>query len=123
MNDKKILIVDDDPFFLTMLSHAIQKLCGFNGEIKEVGNGTDAIKEAGSCFYNLCFLDVNLPDINGLDVMKRIKSLSPETQVAIMTASYLTEEIKNTIKASASLFIEKPPNLKQVNSFVKEACC
>ena len=123
MNDKKILIVDDDPFFLSSLSHAIQKLSGFEGEIKEVGNGADAIKEAGSCFYNLCFLDVNLPDINGLDVMKRINAISPKTKVAIMTASYLTEEIKKTIKETASLFIEKPPDLNQVNSFVKEVCC
>ncbi len=123
MNDKKILIVDDDPFFLSSLSHAIQKLSGFDGEIKEVGNGADAIKEAGSCFYILCFLDVNLPDINGLDVMKRINALSPKTKVAIMTASYLTEEIKKTIKETASLFIEKPPDLNQVNAFVKEVCC
>jgi DNA-binding NtrC family response regulator len=120
MKDKKILLVDDDPFFLHSLSQAIHKLFGFKGEVKEVGNGEDAIKEATSCFYNLCFLDINLPDMNGLDVMKKINTLSPETKVAIMTASYLTEEIKETIKENAFLFIEKPPDLNQVKSFVNE---
>jgi DNA-binding NtrC family response regulator len=123
MNDKKILIVDDDPFFLNSLSQAIYKLFGFKGKVKEVGNGIDAIKEAGSSFYNLCFLDINLPDMNGLDVMKKINDLSPETKVAIMTASYLPDDIKKTIEEDASLFIEKPPDLNQVKSFVNDVCC
>ncbi len=122
MKDKKILIVDNDSFFLSSFSHAIQKLFGFKGVIKEVRNGEDAIKEAGTCFYNLCFIDINLPDINGLDVMKKINELSPETKVAIMTASDLPETAKNVIKEDASLFIEKPPDLNQVRSFVKEVC-
>ena len=123
MNNKKILLVDDDPFFLSSLTKAIHKLFGFKGEIKEVGNGKDAIMEAGSSFYNLCFLDINLPDMNGLDVMKKINDLSPETKVAIMTASFIPDDIKKTIEEDASLFIEKPPDLNQVKSFVNDVCC
>lgn len=118
MGNGKILIVDDDPFFLNSLCQAIYKLFSFKGEVKGVGNGKDAITEADSCFYHLCFLDINLPDMNGLDVMKKIRAISPATKVAMMTASYLTDDIRKNIKENACMLIEKPPDLDKVKSFV-----
>ena len=117
---KKILIVDDDQYILEVMSKALCKICNFHGEIKTVKNGKDAIKEISDCFYNICFLDIKLPDLNGLDVMKKIKEISPETRIAIMSGSFITDDMKRTIEEGASLFIEKPFDLSQIKPFVKQ---
>lgn len=118
---KRILIVDDEPLILEGLSKAIHKLCNFQGEIKTVETGKDAINEISSCFYDICFLDIKLPDLSGLDVMKKINEISPETSVAIITALVINDDMKKTIEESASLFIEKPIDLSQIKTFVKQA--
>jgi two-component system response regulator PilR (NtrC family) len=118
--NKKILIVDDNHLFLSSLSRFIHKVCGFQGIVKEVENGSEAIEEAASGFYSLCFLDLYLPDINGLEVMRTIHFISPETRVAIMTASYIPEYMRKSIEEDASLFIEKSFDIHLIKSFVKQ---
>ncbi len=118
---KRILIVDDELLILSGLSKALHKLCNFQGEIKTVENGKDAIEEISRCFYDICFLDIKLPDLSGLEVMENINEISPETSVAIMTALVINDDMKRTIEEGASLFIEKPIDLSQIKAFVKEA--
>jgi len=117
---KKILIVDDEQLFLEGLSRALYKFCDFQGKVKTVGNGKDAIKEISRCFYDICFLDINLPDLNGMEVMKKIKEMSPRTSIAIMTACVIDDGMKRTIKEDASLFIDKPINLPKIRAFLKQ---
>ncbi|OGP66018.1 MAG: hypothetical protein A3K22_02775 [Deltaproteobacteria bacterium RBG_16_42_7] len=118
--NNKILIVDDDKSILETMSKALRKVCNFRGEIKTVKNGEDAVEEISNCFYNICFLDIKLPDLNGLDVMKRIKEISPETRIAIMTGSVISDDMKRTIEEGASLFIEKPFDISRIKPFVKQ---
>jgi len=117
---KRILIVDDEPSILSGPSKAINKFCNFRGEVKTAGNGKDAVKEVSRCFYDICFLDINLPDLSGLDVMKKINEISPQTKVAIMTACTITGGMKKKIDEGASLFIDKPINLPKVRVFLDQ---
>jgi DNA-binding NtrC family response regulator len=114
----KILLVDDESSFLSGLSRALKGACKFNGEIRTASNGTDAIHEISSGHYDVCFLDVNLPDINGLDVMKKIKEFSPETKVIIMTASVMDDEMQRNIDRDAYMFIPKPIELDTIKVFI-----
>jgi DNA-binding NtrC family response regulator len=114
----KILLVDDESSFLSGLSRALKRACKFNGEIRTASNGTDAIHEISSGHYDVCFLDVNLPDINGLDVMKKIKEFSPETKVIIMTASVMDDEMQRNIDRDAYMFIPKPIELDTIKVFI-----
>lgn len=115
---KQILIVDDEQLILTMLSRALNTCCGFKGEVRTVVNGREAICETSNCFYDICFLDLNLPDINGLDVMNEIKEISPKTKIVIMTGMYLEDEMKKTIEDNASLLVPKPMDLSQIKAFI-----
>ena len=115
---KRILIVDDEPLILSQMSKALNTICGFRGEIKIVDNGEDAIKEIRRFFYNICFLDIGLPDMNGLDVMKEINKISSDTSIAIMTGSYVSEDMQRTIDEGASLFLEKPFDFRQIKAFM-----
>jgi DNA-binding NtrC family response regulator len=116
---RKILIVDDEPSILAGLSSALHKLCGFQGEIKTVSTGKDAIIEMYFSSYWVCFLDLELPDVGGLDVMDEIHEISPETNVAIISASSVGDEIRRTIEKKGGVFIPKPFDLSEIKAFLK----
>ena len=117
---KKILIADDEQPLLQGKPRALHKLCDFQGEIKTAKKSNEAIKEISNCFYDICFLDYHLPDSDGLEIMKKIKEISPKTHVVIMTADVITDDFKRTIEENgASLLIEKPIDLNDVKAFIK----
>ncbi|MBI5099478.1 MAG: response regulator [Nitrospirae bacterium] len=118
---KRIMIVDDDSLIRWGLSKQIPELCDFPIEIKSIDNGTDAAHEISSNFYDVCFLDVNLPDTNGIKVMQKIKEVSPKTEVIIMTAEELDDECKIKVEEMAYQFISKPFDLYQVKFILKHA--
>ena len=76
MTMQKILLVDDEALILYSLSKTLRH-CG--SEVTTVTNGTDALSEIQRNSYDICFLDVQLPDANGLDLMKTIRNDSPST--------------------------------------------
>ena len=118
---KRIMIVDDDNLIRWGLSKHIPSFCNCPVEIKSIDNGTEAASEIASSFYDVCFLDIHLPDANGIDVMKKIKKISPKTAVIIMTAKELDEECKKKVEEMAYQFISKPFDFYQVKFILKNA--
>ncbi len=113
---KRILIVDDENLIRYSLSASLRQDDTY---VKAVACGKDALDEIDHIFYNLCFLDVNLPDINGLDIMKIIKKSSPDTKIIIMTGGVVDEpEMLQSIQANANLLLPKPFDLDQIKLFV-----
>ena len=115
---KRILIVDDEPLILQGLGGVLERDFA---EVTMVQTGEMALREISSSSYNLCFLDVCLPDMDGLEVMRRIKEMSPQTGVIIMTAGVVDEDMKKTIEKNAYMFITKPFDLLQVRMVAKRA--
>ena len=115
---KRILIVDDDPLILYAISKAI---CRDGVEIDAVSTGEEAIARINSCPYDLCFLDIYLPDLDGLSILYRLKEISPETKVVIMTASYVDDDMKKAIDDNADYFIPKPFEIFQIRAITESA--
>lgn len=118
---KRIMIVDDDNLIRWGLSKNIPEICKIPVEIRTLDNGTDVAHEISSSFYDVCFLDVHLPDSNGIDIMKKIKEISPKTEVIIMTAEELDDECKKKVEEMAYQFISKPFDFYQVKFILKHA--
>lgn len=113
---KRILIVDDESLIGYALSASLRRDDTY---IKAVECGKDALSEINHIFYNLCFLDIKLPDACGLDLMKIIKKASPATFIVIMTGGVVNDpELMKSIVANAHLFISKPFDLERVKLFV-----
>jgi DNA-binding response OmpR family regulator len=114
---KKILVADDENLILYSLSSILQSS---RTEVKTVKNGTEALRAIGTHFYDLCFLDINLPDLNGMDLMRTIKEVSPATKIIIMTGGDPDDTTMRFIEENASLFISKPFDLDMVRGSVEK---
>ena len=113
----RILVVDDNPLILMSVSRFLKKIA----LVKTVSTAEEALDALEEQHYDLCFLDVILPGMTGLDAMKIINELSPNTKVAIMTGTLLNESMKKQVADYAYTFIEKPFTLSDIEGVVERA--
>jgi DNA-binding NtrC family response regulator len=111
----KVLLVDDENLILYSLAATLR---GDGSEVTAVSTGTDALGEIRGASYDICFLDVNLPDANGFDLMKTVLEISPATRIIIMTAVDLNDGQMSYLHNHACHFLPKPFNLEYVRSLV-----
>ncbi len=111
---KRILIVDDEPLIRSGLSKALGGLA----VVETAASAAQAIARVDSRFYDVCFLDVFLPDMSGIDVMRQIQKTSPNTEIVVMTA-YADETTREMIRREACRFMEKPLDLSQIKEIVR----
>jgi len=113
----KILLVDDKELILYSLSKLLRQS---GADVTTVANGQDALREFQSSSYDLCFLDVQLPDSNGIDLIKVFRELSPATSIIIMTSLCLNSEQQQYLSSNNCRYLPKPFELDQVQSLVAE---
>lgn len=101
----KILIIDDEQNIRDIFSLLLEEQ-GY--EVETAENGTSSLEKIKFFKPDLLLLDMNLPDINGIEVLAQVKVLHPETDVIIITAF---GTIKNAVEATrqgAYDYLEKP---------------
>ena len=113
---KRMLVVDDESFLLNGLGKALQTDCT---DVMTVETASSALQEIAASPYQLCFLDLFLPDGNGMDVLKTMKEISPKTKVIVMTAGVVTRSMQESIEKDAYMFITKPFDLLQVKMLAR----
>ncbi len=115
---KRVLIVDDEMLIRRGLSRALANAAR---EVKAAKTLGEAIAEIESSFYDLCLVDIHLDDGSGLDVLRRIRELSPRTKVAIVSGSIPEGAVKKEIEDSGCIFVSKPFDLVHIREVVEEA--
>lgn len=113
---QRILIVDDEEFFLQAFARSLQSA---TTDVRTADTARAALAELSALHYNLCFLDLYLPDNDGTDVLKKIGEISPRTKVIVMTAGAITSEEQENIERNAYLFITKPFDLLHVKMLTR----
>jgi len=113
----RILVVDDNLLILKSISRFLKKMA----LVKTVSTAEEALDAIAEQHYDLCFLDVTLPGMTGLDAMKIIKEQAPDTKVVIMTGTLLNEAMKEQVDNCAYKFIEKPFGLSDIEGVVERA--
>ena len=109
----KIIIVDDEHLIRYSLTSVFR---GQQAEVFSVGTGKEAFDTVRNHRLELCFLDVHLPDMNGLDIMRALRDISPWTRIIIMTGSEITDAEMSSIRENAHCLMSKPFDLDQVKS-------
>ena len=111
----RILVVDDEESIRWVLSTSLEK----QGYEVDLGvNGTEALEKAFSNNYSLIILDINMPDISGLTVLKELKEKDYKRPVVLITAQNTVNNAITGIKLGAYDYIAKPFDLDEVNRLV-----
>lgn len=114
--NKKILVVDKDQLVLYGLSKALSHEAY---DIETAHSASTAIEKLVSCPYDLCLLDMFLPDSSGMELMRFIRNTCPKSKIVIMTASNidfpeLSGYVDEATKTGACHFILKPFTLCEI---------
>jgi DNA-binding NtrC family response regulator len=115
---QRIMIIEDDRIMRVTLEDSL-KAEGHDVQVYEKGmDGVNAFKEGQ---FSLVITDVRLPDINGLDVLQRIKGENAKVPVIMMTAFGTIKDAVDAIKIGAFDYITKPFSLEEFNLIVQRA--
>ena len=107
----RILVVDDEPAQRELVSGFLRKR-GF--EVDEAAGGQAALARFTQEPFDLVLTDQRMPDLSGLDLLQRLRAVTPEAAVIVMTAYGTIETAVGAIKAGATDYLSKPINLDEL---------
>ncbi len=101
----RALVIDDDKATLDLMEFQL-KAEGFRVTTAE--NGQQGLKFIEDDEFDIILTDLQLPGLSGIEIVKRSKELSPETEIIMVTGYGSTEKAIEATKAGAFYYIEKP---------------
>jgi DNA-binding NtrC family response regulator len=119
--NEKVLIVDDD----RLVRDSLQSLIMNAGYVVEVAkNGEEAVNMSNKTYYNVALIDIRLPDVNGIDLLSKMKEYIPKTRKIILTGYPDLETAINAVNRRAAGYLVKPVDpealLKAIDEQVTE---
>jgi two-component system chemotaxis response regulator CheY len=120
MADFSCLVVEDSPMMRQLLVFALARVKRV--AVTEADDGVDALRKLASNRYDLILTDINMPIMDGLKLVKKIRSDSQHANVPIIiiTTEGSTEDRQRAIALGANAYITKPIQAPQVIQKVKE---
>ena len=115
----RVLLVEDD----IELASSIKTFFKFKEfDVDLFYDGEDAFNhlESNKIDYDLYIIDVNIPNINGLELLKFIRKIKLDTPIIIITASLEIETLQEAFDYGCSEYIKKPFNLKELDIRIKK---
>jgi PAS domain S-box-containing protein len=118
LSTNSILIVDDDPDIREALGDSLE----YEGyQVQTVGAGRQAIERVKQAHFGAVLLDVGLPDLDGLSVLKVLRELDPKLPIIIFTAYTSVENTVGSLSKGAFAYLTKPYNLDEIKATIKRA--
>lgn len=119
-----ILLIDDVEYSREILRAALlncinAQSISIKAEIYHSSTGQSILQQIKSKKIDLVYLDINLPDISGIDVLKNIRVEFPKLMVMMVSGENSSLNVKNAIANGADGFIVKPFNSQRVNDSLK----
>jgi DNA-binding NtrC family response regulator len=114
---RKVLVIDDEAIVRTSCIRALEPE-GY--EVKVVSSGKEGIESLEKEPYALVLLDLKMPDMDGIEVLNKIKESWPETKVIIITGYSTVETAVQALRLGAFNFVEKPFTPDTLVNAVKE---
>ena len=113
-----LLFVDDDAAFRTVLAGELRRL---KFDVTAVGTGEEALAAAAERQPQIVLLDLQLPDMSGLDVLKRLHERSPGSEVIMLTGHGSIDTAIDAIRAGAFDYVAKPCPLDEMEMRIQRA--
>jgi DNA-binding NtrC family response regulator len=112
----RIIIVDDDEGIRETLVAILQEE-GYQVDTAETGK--EAIKKTNAEFYNLALIDIRLPDIEGIDLLKEIKETVPKIRKIVITGYPTMQNAIEAVNNGADAYVLKPFDVEKVLRIIK----
>jgi len=115
-----VLIVDDQEETRKNVARLLQ----FENDINVVGtarNGQDAIRQAVALDPDVVLMDINMPDMDGIEATERIQEQAPFSQIVILSVQADTNYMRRAMLAGARDFLTKPPKSDELVSVIRRA--
>lgn len=114
----RILVVDDERSMREMLCILLERE-GY--EAVEAGSADKALQLFESSVFDLVISDIQMPGMNGIDLLAHIKKLSPDVPVLMITAFATAEQAVDAIKLGAFHYFTKPFNNDEIRALIRNA--
>jgi DNA-binding NtrC family response regulator len=115
----RVLVVDDEESITYLLKTELEDLPDF--EVDTASNGTEALNLLQTKSYDVALLDIKMPRVSGMEVLKSIKDYAPATEVIMLTNVVDVKTAIETTKLGAYDFISKPYDPDQLRATVRRA--
>lgn len=118
MSIEKILIVDDELIIRNFLSETLRRK---NFDVSTAENGAKALALIKDTAFDLIFTDMKMPDVTGIDILRKTKEISPSTIVVIITAFGSIENAVEAMHLGAFNYLIKPFSPDTIEAIIKKA--
>jgi len=115
---EKILVVDDEQSLREVLSIMLKR-AGY--AVTAVSDGEEAIEQLQKEIFDLVITDLRMPKVDGMEVLRAVKSASPETVVLIITAFATADSAVEAMKQGAYDYLTKPFQVDEVQLIIRNA--
>lgn len=129
--DSIIVVVEDNTNDARFLLKVIEKVNGGNNKVVLLKDGSEAInyffndsENAKNENIKVVFLDINIPKVNGLEVLKEIKSSNKTKHIptVVLTSSGQDKDVKKSIELGANSYVVKPIEYTRYSEKMKKLC-
>lgn len=115
---EEVLVVDDEPQMLIAINETLRRR-GYS--ITTAGSAREALCRIREKYYDLVLTDVRMPEMNGLDLLKKVKASTPQTPVVLLTAYGTIQNAVDAMKHGAFDYLLKPFSSESLESVVRRA--
>jgi len=113
-----ILVVDDEPLIRKFLVETLKRM-GFI--VQDAADGAQALRKVHAETFDLIFADIKMPNLGGMDLLRKVREVSPESVVVMMTAYATVENAVEAMKIGAFDYIIKPFSPDQIEMVTRRA--
>ncbi len=113
----RILIIDDDGNIRTVIKTILEDE-GYLVEVADTGLG--AIQKSEKTFYNLALIDVRLPDMEGIDLLTKLRETEPKMRKIIVTGYPTLQNAITAVNKGADGYVMKPFDVEKILTTIKD---
>ncbi len=114
--EANILVVDDNVSLLKTLSFILKRK-GY--AVTMAADGQEAVNEVMQRAFDIIFMDIKMPGMNGVEAYKNIKKIRSDAAVVMMTAYSLEKLVQEALRAGVLAVLSKPLDIDEVVGFVE----
>lgn len=118
MAAKRILVVDDDPAVRELLERSLSSPAY---ELFGAADGVEALERVRDATFDLCLVDLMMPRMGGMDLVRALRESNRETIVFIITGFGSEESAREARELGCSDYITKPFDVEELKTLIREA--